>query len=413
MPLTHSVTVEIGIKAGSRYEPNDSFGLAHFSEHMLFEGSMRFPTSSSLSNFIEKNGGKGWAVTDKECVTYAARVQPKNLSSAFVYLHELLFKPLLLKGYIKKEKKIIIEEQRSRTDNITEYIWDLWFKHAWGTYHPLGRLNTGDEKSVNMISHKKLLWYIKNYYLPQNMVLIVCGNFSYDKAEYYIRKFFDFKADNFSDFNQTTGIEINPNEVGNKIKIIRTDSQQVQFILGFITGVSLKHNDRYALRLAGDILGDGSSSRLFRRLLYDKALAYYINVDSWPFSDTGVFCINGAFSPRNTARVIRLILEEIHRLKLNLVPLLELSMAREKDKSTVMFSCEATDVMADYLTKQILLEKRLLTLKQLVQEFNKVGPQDVQRVIKKYLTVGAFRTILVGPLDENILVDLNKSLKIL
>lgn len=285
LPNSNSVTVQVGVGAGPRYEDINNRGAAHFLEHMLFEGTNKFPNSMALSSYIENIGGKGWAVTNKDSVVYSARVPIAYLKNAFEYLNEILFHSLLKNKSINKEKEIIIEELHSREDSDSEHIWDVWFNMTWGNNQSLGRTNTGSEKEILAITRSKLIEYLNKYYFPSNMVLVVAGNFIKSEAERYSRHY----------FSQPNRLEIPKynkavlTNTDHRIIVVPRDIQQVQFILGFVTGVTYAHSERYSFQILSTLLGDGASSRLVQSLLYKNGYAYDIGAEDWPMIDNGFF----------------------------------------------------------------------------------------------------------------------------
>src|SRR3990167_8103220 len=79
VPRVRSVSVSIGVRAGSRYETKETVGLAHFLEHMLFEGTKLYPTVKMLAEQIEKVGGHSGAYTNREYVIYSVKMFKRHL----------------------------------------------------------------------------------------------------------------------------------------------------------------------------------------------------------------------------------------------------------------------------------------------------------------------------------------------
>ena len=121
MPAINSVTIEVALKAGPRYESQENIGIAHFLEHMLFEGTRKFPSSKELALFLENKGGVSGAWTNKENVIYYVKVPKWNLETAFDYLSEILFNSTLSSQDIEKEKKI--NENKKRLLGICRSIY--------------------------------------------------------------------------------------------------------------------------------------------------------------------------------------------------------------------------------------------------------------------------------------------------
>ena len=165
-----SVVVEVMIKVGSNNEAVDKQGLSHFLEHMLFEGTKRFPTSKELATHLENTGGISGAWTNKENVIYYVKVPKWHLEVAFEYLSEILFNSTLSKEAVEKEKKIIQEELNRKNDNVEVQIFDEWFEWAWGKDQTLGRSTIGNKETINRVTKAKLKNYLDFFYF--NVMLL-------------------------------------------------------------------------------------------------------------------------------------------------------------------------------------------------------------------------------------------------
>ena len=109
MPHVRSVAIGIWLTRGSRHEPPDSMGIAHFVEHMLFKGT---PTRSAeeIAQQVDSIGGQIDAFTSKEYAGYYLKVLDEHLPLAVEILADLISNPLMADEDIEKEKKVILEE---------------------------------------------------------------------------------------------------------------------------------------------------------------------------------------------------------------------------------------------------------------------------------------------------------------
>lgn len=413
MPSVNSLAVYVAVGAGPRYETEKTAGLAHFLEHMLFEGTKKLPTSKDLAEYIERVGGKSSAWTSKEYVSYYAKVPKQHLNVAFAYLSDILFNSKLEKKAIEKEKDIVFEELKRSRDNPEVYIWDLWLEWIWSKKQSLGRFTLGDEKTIKNITKQKLQDYMNRFYRPANMAVAVAGNFSIREAEQYAFKYFGQKQDrNVPKFEKLTFV---PKRV--HAKIIKADTKQVQLILGFVTNISYSHKDRFSMRVIADILSAGVSSRLFHRLVYDLGIAYVAGAQAWTFIDTGLFYIYGGFAPQNLEKAIKTILEELDKLKKEKITVKELIEAKEKDKAELYFSLETPDAIANWYASQQITEKSIMTIEEMLRKIDKVTAENIQRVARQCFTSKNLCLTIRGPIKvehgvEHIEATLRRSDKL-
>lgn len=396
IPSVNSAVVYVAVGAGPRYETKETAGLAHFLEHMLFEGTKRLPSSKRVAEYIETVGGRSSAWTNKEYVAYYAKVPKQHFEKAFSYLSDIIFNSLLDENAIKKEKGIVLEELRRSKDNPEVHIWDLWFEWVWGKDQPLGRSTLGDEVTIQNITKKKLQDYMARFYHSSNMVIAVAGNFSIEKAEKYALKYFG-KGQKRA-IPQFEKQKFVPKKI--HTQIIEANIHQNQLLLGFITDVSYKHQDRFVIRLISDVLSSGVSSRLFHKLIYDLGIAYAAGAQSWTFSDAGLFYAYGGFLPENTKTAIKAIVEELERLKKEKISIRELNEAKEKDKAGLDFSLETPDAIAYLYLSQQITEKQIMTPEEISERIDEVTAGDIQRVARKYFTPKNLCLTIKGVLDK-------------
>ena len=396
---TNSVSIYVAVGAGPKYETSETAGLAHFLEHMLFEGTKKFPSSKKLATYLEAIGGKSGAWTDKEHVIYYVKTPVKHIEVAINYLYEVLFNSMLNKNSIKNEKQIVLEEINRKSDNPEDSIWDLFMEWVWGKQQWAGLSTLGDEATINRITKPKLKKYMDNLYIPKNMVISIVGNVSTSEVRSYFSKSFGkVKKNNIIPKVQQPVFSLKRSPV----KIINSSSSQNQFIFGFITGVSITNNDRYALMLLSSILSIGVSSRLFNKLVYELGYAYSFGLNNWFFSDTGFLYANGGVSTKNVIKVLDIISTELDRMKKERVSIKELNEAKIRGKAELSYFLENPDNIASYYSTQYLLEKKITSLKEFSINIDNVTPLDIQRVSKKYLTYKNLCFLIKGPINEKL-----------
>ncbi|MBU0999946.1 insulinase family protein [Patescibacteria group bacterium] len=392
-----SVSVSIGVRAGSRYETKETAGLAHFLEHMLFEGTKLFPTAKKLAEQIEKVGGYSGAYTDREYVIYHVKVFEKHLELAFEYLSQIIFDSTLELNNIEKEKSIVLEEIKRVMDNPEQAIWEEWMKWVWGEDQPLGRSVLGDKDTVQNITGSKLRTYLQDLYVPQNMILTVVGNFSLLKAKEYVQKYFNVKMT--GKISALKRIELPKRKI--QTKVVNSDTQQVQLVCGFITGVSYSHKDRFVMRLLAEILSGGVSARIFQKLIYELGIAYSAGAYSMEFKDTGISFIFGGFAKENIEKAITTIFDELREINTKSVSSDELISAKERSIAKLYFSAEKPDYLADLYATQFATEGEMMTIEELSEQINKVSSMDIKRVMQKYFNNSDAYIILRGPVGQD------------
>ena len=110
-PQAESVTVLVVVRAGSRYETSANNGISHFVEHLVFDGTEKWPTEEAVADAITHRGGhwNGW--TDEETTTYFVQLAQRDFDLALDWLSQVVFHPTFPADKIDKERDIIFEEK--------------------------------------------------------------------------------------------------------------------------------------------------------------------------------------------------------------------------------------------------------------------------------------------------------------
>ncbi len=267
---TEAVTVLLLIHTGSRLEENNQAGLSHFLEHMVFKGTASWPTAKELTHLIDGLGADYNAYTGKEVTGFYIKAATEHFETILKVLSELAWQPLIDQGEIEREKEVIVQEINMYEDNPMFYVGDL-LEGEMFKGETLGRLISGSRESVRSLTRPTVLKYLKKYYHPENMLLVVSGKSSGQQLE-LINKYFgqNFSKGNLPKFKRPLVKALQP-----KIVVKYKDTEQVQLSLG-LPALPLRHPDTLISELLAVILGGNMSSRLFSRLREQEGLCYFI-----------------------------------------------------------------------------------------------------------------------------------------
>ncbi|MGZ4358704.1 MAG: M16 family metallopeptidase, partial [Gaiellaceae bacterium] len=122
MPQAQSVSCQVMLAAGSRYETRESSGIAHFSEHMFFKGTGRRPRAQDIAGEIDAIGGEFNAGTGKEYTTYYVRCAGESLPVALDVLVDMIRNSKFDPEEIEREKGVIVEEMNMYFDTPRDYV---------------------------------------------------------------------------------------------------------------------------------------------------------------------------------------------------------------------------------------------------------------------------------------------------
>ncbi len=194
------VSMHLVIKAGSMHETDEQRGLAHYLEHMLFNGTEHFAPGELVKFFQSIGmafGGDANAHTGFFETVYDVLLpkgDEKNLSDGLVVMNDYANSALLLKSEIERERNIILAEKRDR-DSASYRLFEKSIKFELGDMRLTERLPIGTLECIKKTDRKLLKHYYDTWYRPSNMFFVAVGDFDTALTEKLIKeKFATLKA---------------------------------------------------------------------------------------------------------------------------------------------------------------------------------------------------------------------------
>lgn len=336
MPHLHSAEIAVYVKAGGRNDTEAQAGIAHFLEHMLFRGTVDYPTTLELETAFEAIGGSVNASTDEETTCFFSRVHPQYLRKGVEILASMLRRPLL--SGIETEKKIIIEEaledineqgEEINTHNIASRL--LW------PGHPLGMPTIGYLETIRGISNDDLSAYHARHYVPANAVAVIAGAINGED-------FFTACESVFGDWgcgDIPPQIPADHGQVEPQLRFVTDSDSQLHLQLAF-RGFPRLDPRIMKLRLLRRILCGGGSSRLHISLRERLGIVYSVDASIAAYEETGSFAIELSTSPENLEQAVQEVLAETLSLSHQLIPLEEFERIRNSYFFDLEYSRDST-----------------------------------------------------------------------
>jgi predicted Zn-dependent peptidase len=390
MPATHSVTVNLYVGAGSRYERKGAEGVSHFVEHMVFKGTEKRPTAKEIAEAIDGVGGLVNGVTDREYTVYYIKVARPHFELAVDVLSQLVRHPLMDGAEMEKERQVVIEELAMVADSPAQ-IADLLLDSLLWPDNPLGRDVAGTAESVTGITRDAMMNYLGEQYVPNNIVASVAGNVSHEEV---VRVFND-SLGGWTPGSPAHWLPVT-NANGRRSAVHYKTTEQAHVSLA-VKGIPLNHPDRHALSFLSVILGEGMSSRLFMELRERRGLVYDVSSYTSHFMDAGAFNIYTGVDPKNTVEAIKVIVAELERIRDEGPATEELTKARELSKGRMMLRMEDTRSVSGWVGAQDLLLGFVRTIDDAIAEMDAVTIEDLQRVAAELLDPRRAYLAVVGP----------------
>ena len=401
MPQVESLTVMVGVGAGSRYETRRINGLFHFLEHMAFKGTKKRPSTLAIATEVANVGGIFNAFTDKEFTGYYLKLASKHARLAFDILADMLTNSLFKTEEIEREKGVIIEEINMYEDTPMRRVWKDFERLFYGD-NSMGWSIAGEKKNIKGINRSDFLRVINQLYYPANMILAVAGKVTPTSAGKMARQYFgSLRAAGLQKTGRKVTKQIKISQEQSRLKLIYKKTEQAHFCLG-VAGYQYSHPDRFALGVLSVILGGGMSSRLWIQIRERRGLAYYVGSLPEFFTDSGYLLARAGVKLAKIEEAIKVTLAEFNNLATKPVSLKELKKAKESLKGGLILALEDSQLVASRYASQFLLEKKIRTPKESAALIDEVTPADIKRVAKDIFKSEKLNLAIIGPYKSEV-----------
>lgn len=404
MKNTQTATVVVMVGVGSRYETDQEAGLSHFIEHMMFKGTKKRPTTLDISETLDSIGGEFNAWTSSDRTMYYAKVDSKHIERAVDVVSDIYLNSKIEEEEIQREKGTIIQEinlyEDTPTIDVSDVLSNILYKK-----NSLGRSIIGSKKTVASFSRKDFTNYMSRFYVANDTVVCVAGNFNEQKVIKLAKKYFSqMKKGNKPKCKRVVEDQKKPEL---KIKSKKTD--QTHFLLAS-RAFDFNHKDRFALSLLSIILGGNMSSRLFIEVRERRGLAYHVRTFVDTFSDCGYIATQAGVNHDKLELTVKTILDEYKKIATEKVSKKELQNAKDYIKGKSVMGFESTDEVAMFFVDQEVRKKKIMTLSEIFKNIDKVTESDILRVAKDVFQNKRLNLAIIGPHNES--KKLEKILKI-
>lgn len=338
LPLSSPVVyIGLAIGVGTRHEGRGEYGLAHFTEHMLFKGT-KLRSSEQIIRRLEEVGGELNAYTSKEETILYALVPRIYAKRAIQLMCDIVQNSRFDAAEIRKEQTVVIDEIHSYEDSPSELIWDE-FEDILFRGHQLGHCILGSKRSVASFTQAKELRFFARHYRADNMALFVQGDID-------AQELCDYTELLFGNAPQATAYRHSyppfaEKQLSPKTVVRRKGTNQRHIMIG-ATAYSLNDKRRLGLSLLVNILGGpGMSSRLNMSLREQAGFVYQVDCTYTAYSDTGFVAIYFGCAPEHEHAAIDLAMHELERISQEVLSEQELLAAKRQLKGQLTVASDA------------------------------------------------------------------------
>lgn len=326
------VYVNLLYGVGARNESEEYTGIAHLFEHLMFEGTRNIP---SFDEPLEKAGGENNAYTTNDVTCYYISLPKQNAELAFWMESDRMCNIALGKEKVAVQKQVVIEEFKQTTLNKPYGDASRILRAMAYKKHPYRWSTIGRKTShISDVPVTVLRSFYKRFYAPDNAVLSVVGNISFEQVLEWSEKWFgDIPAMGF----KQPQLPVEPRQVRMRRKTVFRDVPQNALYMGFHMGSRLAP-DYYPCDVISDVLSNGYSGRLMQRLVKEEKLFTKIDAFISGCEDAGMFWIYSRVAPGvSMLDAENAVWRELELLKEELVPAAELEKVRNRFESEYTF----------------------------------------------------------------------------
>ena len=391
-----SASIGIWVNVGSNNENEETNGLSHFIEHMLFKGTKN-RKANEIAEDIDNLGGQLNAFTSKECTCFYVKVLDENIKDALDILSDMFFNSLFLQEEIEKEISVVIEEIKMYEDSPEDIVHDKLSEIIFDG-SPMAYNILGTENNLKTFNNEKVINYMEENYSPSNTVIAIAGSFDEQELINLIEeKFKNWENKEVNHIHKE--VDYQRQVVG-----INKDLEQLHVCIGNKT-FGRHDKDYHSLLVLNNLFGGTMSSRIFQEVREKKGLVYSIYSFVSNYKNTGIFNIYAGMSYEQIEDALRTILEEMINIKNGNLTEEEFTRAKQQIKGNYILGLESTSSRMSAIGRRELLYNEILYPEEVIEGINKVKIEDVLEVAKDLFDIDNLSITFTGNLNKHPYIE--------
>ncbi len=415
MPGVRSATLGFFFRTGARDEPPELNGISHFIEHAVFKGTAK---RNALDIAIEQDalGGALDAFTTHEEVGFAIKVIDDQLPRAFDLLADMLTNPRFDDADLKSEQRVIIEEMKMVEDSPEEYLGEI-FSEAFFPGHPLGRSIAGTPKTVRNFNHEITRKYHADVFNASNLVVTAAGNVEHEEVLKLVESVFHGSENHpVGEAPPPLVLTAEPSSVAGRphprkegsfepkiaapILIKNNKNLEQAHLIIAAPLVAATDERRYSADLLANVIGGGTSSRLWQKVREQRGLAYNVGASAIMYQDRGMFSVFAATSPEQVKEVVDLAVAEIRDVVQNGVTTDELDLAKQQTQAAILLGLEDSAERAATLAQAEMIYGRQIPLEETLAKVAAVTTDDCRSLANEFFSTEKIAFAAMGDISK-------------
>lgn len=377
LPQFQSLSIGVWVDAGTRHERPGEEGMSHFLEHMMFKGTEE-RSALDIAREVDRVGGEFNAFTTREYTCFHLLLLARDLKLAADIMSDVILNSQFAEEEIERERKVILQEISMVEDNPEELIHDLFFDQAFGG-HALGKPILGTRDTIAKFDRSTVRSYFRRHYSPKQMIVSVAGDVEHEQVRRLFNKYLQGGLGMHSPKHEKANLH-RP-KLAHGSRVYKRDMEQAHIVVGF-PSVNNTDPDRYATFLLNTYLGGGMSSALFQEIREKRGLAYTVYSSLAPFSDTGLFSLYVATSPKEVSMCLELMGKELERLRRTKLEKKHLDILKDNLKGAILLGSDSVENRMTSIARNEMFFGRYMSPAMVTKEIDKVKSEDLQRIAR-------------------------------
>jgi predicted Zn-dependent peptidase len=381
------------IACGSRDELAHEHGLAHFIEHGMFKGTKKRNNTQILSR-LDAVGGEINAFTAKEETWIHASFLHEHTERAIELIADIALHSTFPLAELEKEKDVIIDEINGYKDSPTDMMFEEMDEHLFPN-HPLGRSILGTEQSVKGFKHKDAMNFYQRCFISQNMIFSYAGPLKADQLKIWCEKYLSAAPKVVVQYNRPKF------HAFKKQKIVQhKEIHQAHYGWGGLAP-SLHNKERHGFILLNNLLGGPAMNNILNLKIREKhGIAYQVDSNYSPFSDTGVFSIYLGTEEHQLNKAIALIEAELKKLREQPLSSRALNGYKTQLKGQLALSQDSGASLMFNNGKSLWVYDRINTMKEVFDVIDGITANQLCELSERFLNPVHFFSMAYLPVKD-------------
>ena len=373
-----AVVQMVWYRVGSADEPRGKSGIAHFLEHLMFKGTPSIPPGQ-FSRIVARQGGRDNAFTSQDYTAYYQVVAADQLELVMRMEADRMANLVLTDEHVNPERDVVLEERRSRIENSPTAQLGEAMSAVMYFNHPYRIPIIGWESEIRGLGTADAIAFYRQHYTPANAVLVVAGDITVDQLKPLVEKYYGPVEGRPAP--QRVRTEEPPHGAARRLTMTSEQVREPSWRRSYLapTYRTAQGAQAYALEVLSEILGGGATSRLYRSLVIEQAVAAsagaWYEGDALDFSTMGVYAV-----PRQGKTVVALedaVDAELTKLLADGVTEAEVGDAKQRLRAAAVFARDGLETAAQVLGSALMTGRSLAEVEDWPDRIGAVTVADV------------------------------------